>query len=103
MIISTEADARASHHRPRARSDDRGFFARTFCREEFEDAGLEPRGRQGNLSFNHRAGTLRGMHFQVGSAAETKLVRCTARRHRRRDRGPAAGVADVSAQHVASS
>lgn len=60
------------------RQDDRGFFARTFCRTEFADAGLEPLVEQCNLSFNHVAGTLRGMHFQVAPATEAKLVRCTA-------------------------
>jgi dTDP-4-dehydrorhamnose 3,5-epimerase len=60
------------------KEDDRGFFARTFDRKEFADAGLEPLVEQCNLSFNHRAGTLRGMHFQVAPATEAKLVRCTA-------------------------
>jgi len=60
------------------KQDDRGFFARTFCREEFVAAGLEPMVEQCNLSYNHRAGTLRGMHFQVAPATEAKLVRCTA-------------------------
>lgn len=59
------------------REDDRGFFARTFCREEFLAAGLEPAVEQCNLSFNHRGGTLRGMHFQVAPHPEAKLVRCT--------------------------
>jgi dTDP-4-dehydrorhamnose 3,5-epimerase len=57
--------------------DDRGFFARSFCRQEFIDAGLEPLVEQCNLSFNHKAGTLRGMHMQVAPAPEAKLVRCT--------------------------
>jgi dTDP-4-dehydrorhamnose 3,5-epimerase len=57
--------------------DDRGFFARTFCRQEFIDAGLEPLVEQCNMSFNHKAGTLRGMHLQVAPAPEAKLVRCT--------------------------
>jgi dTDP-4-dehydrorhamnose 3,5-epimerase len=57
--------------------DDRGFFARTFCRQEFLDAGLEPLVEQCNMSFNHEAGTLRGMHLQVDPAPEAKLVRCT--------------------------
>jgi dTDP-4-dehydrorhamnose 3,5-epimerase len=60
------------------REDDRGFFARTFCRAEFAAAGLEPLVEQCNLSYNHRAGTLRGMHWQVEPAPEAKLVRCTA-------------------------
>jgi dTDP-4-dehydrorhamnose 3,5-epimerase len=60
------------------RADERGFFARTFCREEFEEAGLIPAVEQCNLSYNHTAGTLRGMHLQVAPAPEAKLVRCTA-------------------------
>lgn len=59
------------------REDDRGFFARSFCREEFIAAGLEPAVEQCNVSFNHAAGTLRGMHLQVHPAPEAKLVRCT--------------------------
>lgn len=58
------------------RADDRGFFARTFDRKIFAEAGLEPVVEQCNLSYNHRAGTLRGMHFQVSPHPETKLVRC---------------------------
>lgn len=59
------------------REDDRGAFARTFCAQEFESHGLKPSVAQCNLSFNHKAGTLRGMHYQLSPAAETKLVRCT--------------------------
>ncbi|HSM65618.1 MAG TPA: dTDP-4-dehydrorhamnose 3,5-epimerase [Ilumatobacteraceae bacterium] len=59
------------------RSDDRGFFARSFCRDEFEAAGLEPAVAQCNVSYNRRAGTLRGLHFQTADAPEAKLVRCT--------------------------
>ncbi len=59
------------------RGDDRGAFARTFCAQEFADHGLKPTVAQCNLSFNYKAGTLRGMHYQVPPAAETKLVRCT--------------------------
>jgi len=58
--------------------DDRGFFARTFCRQEFEERGLNPRVVQCNVSFNKRKGSLRGMHFQTSPYAEAKLVRCTA-------------------------
>jgi dTDP-4-dehydrorhamnose 3,5-epimerase len=57
-------------------SDERGFFARTFDREEFVAAGLDPVVEQGNASFNHLAGTLRGMHYQLAYAPEVKLVRC---------------------------
>ncbi len=58
-------------------ADDRGFFARSFCAREFAEHGLEPAVAQCNVSFNHRAGTLRGLHYQLPPAAETKLVRCT--------------------------
>ena len=60
------------------KEDDRGFFARTFCREEFEAHGLNPNVVQCNVSFNKRKGTLRGMHFQTAPYEESKLVRCTA-------------------------
>lgn len=59
------------------REDDRGFFARSFCQEEFEKLGLNPRIAQTNVSFNKRRGTLRGMHYQAAPHAEAKLVRCT--------------------------
>lgn len=59
-------------------SDNRGSFARTFCAREFAEKGLKPTVVQANLSYNHKKGTLRGMHYQLPPAAETKLVRCTA-------------------------
>ncbi|GAB4134519.1 MAG: dTDP-4-dehydrorhamnose 3,5-epimerase [Cyanobacteria bacterium J069] len=58
------------------KSDDRGYFARAFCGKEFEDHGLKPFVAQCNLSFNQAKGTLRGMHYQVAPATETKLIRC---------------------------
>ena len=58
------------------RRDDRGFFARTYCAREFEQHGLVSRISQCNLSFNHRRGTLRGLHYQAEPTAEAKLVRC---------------------------
>ncbi|MGC2596013.1 MAG: dTDP-4-dehydrorhamnose 3,5-epimerase [Rhabdochlamydiaceae bacterium] len=57
--------------------DERGFFARTFCREEFQQKGLNPHLEQCSVSFNHKKGTVRGMHFQKKPHAEVKLVRCT--------------------------
>jgi dTDP-4-dehydrorhamnose 3,5-epimerase len=57
--------------------DERGFFARSFCQEEFRAHGLKSDVAQCNVSFNKRKGTLRGMHLQVSPAAEAKLVRCT--------------------------
>jgi dTDP-4-dehydrorhamnose 3,5-epimerase len=59
-------------------ADQRGFFARTFCARDFEKQGLATRFVQSSISFNARAGTLRGMHFQVPPHRESKLVRCTA-------------------------
>lgn len=58
-------------------SDERGFFARTFCQNEFRARGLPTQIAQCNTSFNLLKGTLRGMHFQTGALAEAKLVRCT--------------------------
>jgi dTDP-4-dehydrorhamnose 3,5-epimerase len=60
------------------REDERGFFARSWCREEFEAHGLNPALAQCNVSFNRRRGTLRGMHYQADPFGEAKLVRCTA-------------------------
>jgi dTDP-4-dehydrorhamnose 3,5-epimerase len=57
--------------------DDRGFFARTFCRQEFEQHGLSPHIAQCSISFNRKRGTLRGMHYQAAPHEEAKLVRCT--------------------------
>jgi dTDP-4-dehydrorhamnose 3,5-epimerase len=59
------------------REDDRGFFARTFCVDEFRAQGLDPCVVQCNLSFNHHRGTLRGMHYQDSTAPEPKLIRAT--------------------------
>lgn len=60
------------------RSDDRGSFARAFCRREFEEAGIDFEIAQCNLARSHRAGTVRGLHFQVEPALEGKIVRCVA-------------------------
>jgi dTDP-4-dehydrorhamnose 3,5-epimerase len=59
------------------RKDERGFFARTFCQNEFRERGLKPVIAQTSISSNLRKGTLRGMHFQYPPVAETKVVRCT--------------------------
>jgi dTDP-4-dehydrorhamnose 3,5-epimerase len=57
--------------------DERGFFARSFCADEFAAAGLASRFAQCNVSFNLKAGTLRGMHWQCVPHEEAKVVRCT--------------------------
>lgn len=59
------------------REDERGFFARTFCRDEFMQHGLNPDIVQCSLSFNKTKGTLRGMHYQAKPFEETKLVWCS--------------------------
>jgi dTDP-4-dehydrorhamnose 3,5-epimerase len=59
------------------RWDDRGFFARSWCENEFAEHNLNPRLVQCNISFNKKKGTLRGMHYQAEPRAEAKLVRCT--------------------------
>jgi dTDP-4-dehydrorhamnose 3,5-epimerase len=60
------------------REDDRGFFARSWCRNEFLAHNLNPSISQCNVSFNRIRGTLRGMHYQAAPFEEAKLVRCTA-------------------------
>jgi dTDP-4-dehydrorhamnose 3,5-epimerase len=57
--------------------DERGFFARAWCVDEFEKHGLNQRLVQCNISFNKKRGTLRGMHYQTVPYEEAKLVRCT--------------------------
>ena len=57
--------------------DERGFFARVWDGEEFAARGLDAHVSQSSIAYNHLAGTLRGLHFQVVPFAETKLVRCT--------------------------
>ncbi len=62
---------------PERIEDNRGFFARTYSREEFESRGLLARLEQCNVSYNRLRGTLRGMHWQQSPYQEVKLVRCT--------------------------
>jgi len=59
------------------REDERGFFARSWCADEFEKHGLSTHLVQCNISFNKKRGTLRGMHYQTEPYPEAKLVRCT--------------------------
>lgn len=57
--------------------DHRGFFARVWSSQDFERQGLRSGFVQANMAFNHRTGTLRGLHYQVAPHQEAKLVRCT--------------------------
>lgn len=63
---------------PERKEDQRGFFARTYCRNELEDRDLDPTVVQCNISVNHLKGTVRGMHWQAAPHEEIKLVRTTA-------------------------
>lgn len=58
-------------------ADERGFFARVWCRDEFAEHGLNTHLSQCSISFNRLRGTVRGMHYQVAPFEEAKLVRCT--------------------------
>jgi len=58
------------------RGDDRGFFARFYCAEEYRNCGYPLEVVQANDSLSAEKGTLRGMHYQIGSASETKIIRC---------------------------
>jgi dTDP-4-dehydrorhamnose 3,5-epimerase len=62
---------------PEPRGDERGHIAHTWCRQEFAARGLVTELAQCVVSYNHRRGTLRGLHWQAAPRAETKLVRCT--------------------------
>jgi dTDP-4-dehydrorhamnose 3,5-epimerase len=57
--------------------DHRGFFARSWCRKEFSDHGLNADWEQSNLQFSPQLGTMRGLHYQRSPHQEAKLVRCT--------------------------
>lgn len=77
-MIFQEAQLRGAYViDPERLEDERGFFARTWCRREFREHGLNPELAQCNLSFNAKRGTWRGMHYQIAPHEEAKLVRCT--------------------------
>lgn len=62
---------------PERYDDERGFFARAWSEHELADLGVEARFIEGNVSFNVRRGTLRGLHYQAAPHPQAKLVRCT--------------------------
>lgn len=76
MIFEETKLARAFIIKLEKLEDERGFFARAWCQKEFDDAGINSRIVQANLSYNEKKGTLRGMHYQVSPYQEAKLVRC---------------------------
>ncbi len=57
--------------------DERGFFSRLWCQREFSQRGLNANFVQGNLAYNHKKATVRGMHYQTPPYQEVKLIRCT--------------------------
>lgn len=77
MRFAPTAVAGACVVEPERHADARGFFARTWCAEEFAQAGLDARLSQCSVAYNLRRGTLRGLHYQAPPWAEAKLVRCT--------------------------
>ncbi len=77
MIICETRIPGAYEIRVEPKCDDRGFFARSWCQQEFAARGLNSRLVQCSISFNARKGTLRGVHYQAAPCPETKLVRCT--------------------------
>jgi dTDP-4-dehydrorhamnose 3,5-epimerase len=77
MICKETKLKRAFVIEPEKRTDERGFFARVWCRREFEAHGLATNIVQSNVSVSKKAGTLRGMHYQKAPFEEAKLIRCT--------------------------
>jgi dTDP-4-dehydrorhamnose 3,5-epimerase len=77
MIFHSLPMAGAYRIEPQLLIDERGGFARRFCTDEFRAHGLETDMVQRSISFNARAGTLRGVHFQKSPHLESKIVRCT--------------------------
>jgi dTDP-4-dehydrorhamnose 3,5-epimerase len=77
VIFTPTALAGAYIIDPQPLQDHRGFFARTWCRKEYEAHGLDARIAQCSISYNARKGTLRGMHFQKPPQEEIKVVCCT--------------------------
>lgn len=75
LFVRTEIDG-AFLIEPERRSDERGYFARLFCQKELAGRGLEAGISQANTGFSPRAGTLRGLHFQLAPHTEVKIARC---------------------------
>jgi dTDP-4-dehydrorhamnose 3,5-epimerase len=76
MIFEKTALAGAFIIEIEKREDERGFFARAWCQEEFEAHGLNSQWVQANLAFSQKKGTLRGLHYQIAPYQEAKLMRC---------------------------
>lgn len=77
MKISETSLSGAYIIQPELLTDERGFFARTYCRAELAPLHVDLRVEQCSISFNVKRGTLRGLHYQIAPHAESKIVRCT--------------------------
>lgn len=77
MVFSTLELTGAFLIEPEPIRDERGFFSRIVCEEEFKQHNLPNHWVQQNIAFNHKKGTLRGMHYQKDPFGEIKVVRCT--------------------------
>jgi dTDP-4-dehydrorhamnose 3,5-epimerase len=78
MIIFNETNVKGAFLiEPEKFEDHRGFFARSFSQTEFLEHGLRAQFVEAGISFNLRAATVRGMHYQAAPHAQAKLVRCT--------------------------
>lgn len=77
MLFSDTYIVDAKLIEPEPHYDERGFFARTWCRKEFARHGMHAIFVQSGVSYNRKAGTLRGLHYQTEPCSEIKLIRCT--------------------------
>ena len=77
MIFTETKLAGAYLIQPEIKTDERGFFARVWCQNEFQEKGLDSNLVQCNISYNKIKGTVRGMHYQIAPYQEVKLVQCT--------------------------
>jgi len=77
MMIFTETDLKGAYViEPEKYEDERGYFARVFCQNEFESHGFKLNMVQSNIGLSRKKGTIRGLHYQVYPYAEAKLIRC---------------------------
>jgi len=77
LIFDETTVAGAFLIRPEPLTDERGFFARTYCARELAEHGLDPQVVQRSISHNRARGTLRGMHYQAAPHEESKQISCT--------------------------
>jgi dTDP-4-dehydrorhamnose 3,5-epimerase len=77
MMIFTETELKGAYViEPEKYQDERGYFARVFCENEFKFHGIKLNMVQSNIGFSRKKGTIRGLHYQVYPHAEVKLIRC---------------------------